>query len=170
MWQRIHASFSYGKKHQCISYICKMYVNIYEPKTSSTKMNKKKENTYCVCLSKCLQHFYSNTFNLHVSGTLESLHTQNYTKSNSQINRLIGFGVIKQSIISIKLCNTGTISFHRGNVPSSRCNCAGKHFILQRPCTTHMWKINAKLLILTCKLLKTVSVIHVGIIKRDLGY
>lgn len=42
MWQRIQASFSYGKKHQCNSYICKMYVKIYEPKTSSTKMNKRK--------------------------------------------------------------------------------------------------------------------------------
>lgn len=154
MWQRIHASFDlfYSKKHQCNSYICKMYVNIYEPKQVQLKWIKK--NAYCVCLSKCLQHFYSNNFNLHVWGTLESssyleLHEE---QLSDQINRLIGFCVMKQSIISIKLCNNGAISFHRGNVPSSRYNCAGKHFILQRPCTTHMWKINAKLLIVTCRL------------------
>lgn len=168
MWQRIHASFSCGKKHQCNSYICKMYVNIYEPKTSSTKMNKRK----CIlCMPikmspalSIFKYFQPTCFRYFRESS------QNYTKSNSQINKLIGFCVIKQSIISIKLCNNGAISFHRGNVPSSRYDCAGKHFILQRPCTTHMWKINAKLLIVTCRLQKTVSVIHDGIIKRDLGY
>lgn len=42
MWPR-NTSCSYGKTHQCNSYICKMYVDSYEPKTSSTKMNLKKK-------------------------------------------------------------------------------------------------------------------------------
>lgn len=72
-----------GKEYMQASFMARnTSVILIYVKCMQTSMNQKqvqlkwiKENAYCVCLSKCLQHFYSNTFNLHVSGTLESLHT-----------------------------------------------------------------------------------------------
>lgn len=100
MWPR-NATCSYGKKHQCNSYICKMYVDIYEPKTSSTKMNLKKKNILCMPIKMSpafLFKYFQPTCFKYASKT-ESSNLKLHAKSNSQTNRLIGFCVIMQSII-----------------------------------------------------------------------